>query len=117
MDCFGNVKKRLRNRNLIYVTKTLDSKTKTEQNAFKIQFDEFKQTLKQKQKEKQSNTGNKKYSNKELEQYPQRFRFLSLLDRRKPIDDEKTNENKDIKEMDELIFFEPRADCYKFPKN
>eukprot|EP01083_Nonionella_stella_P273266 926927_1 len=92
-DCFGNIKDRLRQANLLYVTKQI--KPNEDNLRYKQLFDQLVQKI------KDERNG--------MEQYPHRSRFVSVLDRRK------MNKKLEIVENDELIFCEARNDCSMFP--
>eukprot|EP01084_Bolivina_argentea_P256874 432656_1 len=87
-DCFCNIKEKLEQAGLIYVSQKV---TTSRHLKFKPQFTQLATKLKPKLQ-------------KETNEFPRRFRFVSILDRR------------NSKEGDELIFAEPPQDCFKFPE-
>ena len=113
-DCFGNVSNQLTKYKLFNITNKIDDDMKTDMGfvstirAFGETFRKFKIEY-------------KKRAPYKLKDYPRRYRFCSLLDLRKPEnnnnDDIKENNKYNISNKDEIIFYDLPKGTNKFPNN
>ena len=98
-DCVGNVKQRLKDSNIeYYLIKLDDDKSKNNKKKDARLRRGFKTFCTQ--------TNKKPFTSKDMDQYPRKKRFCSLIDRRKPvIYGNNDNTNKGIMNDDEVSYF------------
>ena len=97
-DCVGDIEKRLGHEGLIF------NKTKVygiNSSIFEQQFNEFKDMI------------SRKYKGDEFIKYPQRKRFICVIDRRKP----RKDRDFIVSVFDEMIFCKPPNICETIPDN
>jgi len=91
-DCFVNIKQKLDDAKVAYLSAETDEKSDAF-TQFKTQFNMFRRKKIQ-----------QKYNYNNAEQYPQLHRFVALIDRRKPNDDNREY----VADSDEIIFYEAK---------
>jgi len=96
VDFLGNIKNKLKSEKCLHEIAVLDAKERNVR-AYKLQFEKFKDVIKT------------KYKGKEGDEYPRNHRLISLIDRRKPKDDNGTVDS------DEIYFYEPPSNCNTMP--
>merc|ERR1712228_1003802 len=134
VDCFGNIKQKLKTEECIFTIQVNDDSDASKRSirAYKNGYAKF-----------YSDVIAKKYKGTEYEEYPRNHRLCSFVDRRKTVkymeehkndedvspnklvnngndnnnddDDEKVDNS--IIDEDEIYFFEPPANCNVIPKN
>ena len=93
---FGNVKKKLSSEKLVHSVGEFGAETRTR--FYRTQFEKFKEDL------TSINEADKEYRD-----FPRNHRFCSFIDRRKGSASNGTGDE------DEIIFFEPPANCKRIP--